>query len=200
MATEYQRKSQTRLIIAVTLFTASIAASLLISLISHSGDSYWITRYPLPKGHLISREDVSIARSTLPRESNGYLSDQENPIGTVTRHALSSGELLHQSAIAAPSEVELSESISLAMKASDIPPATSVGEMVSLYQVHDMRNGEELLPPQLILSPVFIKAISTQRSNFGGELSVTVSVNRSDVAKILAATTSGRIVLVQTHG
>lgn len=200
MPTNQQKKSHTRLIIASTLFCASIAASVLISYLSHSSDSYWVTSHPLAQGVQITSQDLSMRKASLGTAKSGYLSQSSNPIGSVTRRAYAQGELLHISGLSANLEYARNESLSISIRAADIPPSVGIGEMVSLYQVHDVRNGETPIAPQLVISPVFIKEIERKGSNFGSEISVTISLNRSDVTTVLAATNSGRIVVVSTNG
>ena len=200
MPTTQQKKSQTRLIIAVTLFCASIGASVLISYLSHSSDSYWVTTHPIAEGVQITAQDITLQKASLVRINEGYLTQRTNPIGAVTRRAFAKGELIHLSSLSQDMEDARNESMSLSIRAADIPQSVGVGEMVSLYQVHDLRNGEAQIPPQLVLSPVFIKDIERKGNNFGSEISVTISLNRSDVTTVLAATNSGRIVVVSTNG
>jgi hypothetical protein len=72
--------------------------------------------------------------------------------------------------------------------------------MVSIYQLHDLRNGESSIDPRLVISEVFIEGISGREGNFSGDFSVTVSLDRRDIPDLLAATTSGRLVIVGSSG
>jgi hypothetical protein len=200
MSRTSEKKSQTRLAIAATLFLASIAASLLISFLSHSSDTYWVAKRALPQGVAIRAEDLTLAKASLSRPIAEYLDRSANPIGAITRRAFKAGELLIPQELSDSSADLQSESLSLSIRSTDMPQSTSPGSLTSLYQVHDIRNGEVAIPPRLILSSVLIREIGSKGGNFGGEISVTVSLNRDDVPALLAATTSGRIVLVSTSG
>ena len=195
-----EKKSNTRLIIATSLFFTSVLASFLISYASHQRGSYWVVTQPIPKGVQISASDIALQDANLSKGINGYLSSTSNPIGSITKRTMTAGELISRSSISDDSAELTSESISLAVRNSDLPSSTSPGDLVALFQVHDSRNGEATSAPERIESGVFISEISRKGSNFGSDVTLTISLNRDDVAKVLAATTSGRIVVVSSHG
>lgn len=200
MATISDKKSQIRLLIASSLFLASVLASFLISYLSHQGNSYWVTNRAIAKGVQISAADVSLARGELSSGMEGYLTTSANPIGSITRRVMTAGELIHSSALSENSEELTTESISIAIRSSDLPMNTAAGEVVALYQVHDARNGESVPEPIRIISGIFIKEISERGSNFGGDIALTISLHREDISRVLAATASGRIVVVANRG
>jgi hypothetical protein len=200
MAKFIEKKSNTRLIIATSLFFTSVLASFLISYVSHQSRSYWVLTQPIAKGVQISAADIELQKADLAQAMGGYLTTAANPIGSITRRAMTAGELINRFAISEDSDELTSESISLAVRNSDLPARTSPGDLVALYQVQDSRNGEVTPAPLRIQSGVFIREISRKGSNFGSEVSLTISLHRDDVAKVLAATTSGRIVVVSSRG
>jgi SAF domain len=200
MVATIHKKSQSRMVVAVALFFSSIAASFLIAFISHQGNSYWVVRSPLPAGVRITAEDVALSKATLGRDMDGYLSSGFSPVGKVTKKSFAQGELLHQGALTQSGKALTSESISLPIRATDFPPTVKPGDLVSIYQLHDVRNGESAIAPQLIISQAFVEGISGKDRNFSGDLSISVSLNRVDIPSLLAATTSGRLVIVAIHG
>lgn len=194
------KKPHSRLLIAGALFLTSIIASLVIAYISSMGGKYWILTRPLPRGVQVSSSDISQVKATLGRGVQGYLSASINPIGSITLRNLSSGSLLNASDLSNNGDELDSESLSIAVRAADIPSTTSIGDLVSLYQIYDARNGEEVPPPQRIISSVYIKEISQKGANFGGDVALTVTLHRDDVPTLLAATSAGRLVVVSSHG
>ena len=64
----------------------------------------------------------------------------------------------------------------------------------------ELRKLRALIAPERISMSAFIDSIDRKGNSFGGDVGVTLSVDRSEVAQILAATTSGRIVIVSSHG
>lgn len=188
------------MLVAVTLFLASIAASVGIAFLSNQGTMYWVITTPIPAGTLITDQNVALTKIKLSRASQGYLSSSISPVGKITQRLISEGEILHQSALTQSSKALTSESVSLAVRSTDIPPRIQPGDLVSIYQLQDSRNGEAVSEPVLVTSPVFVEEISGKEGNFSGSLSVTVSLNRNQVPTLLAGTTSGRLVIVAIHG
>jgi hypothetical protein len=200
MATQSQRNSHNRLIIAGALFLISIVASALISYLSHTGQSYWALARTLPEGAQIEERDLIEVRATIDRRVQGYLLSSENLGGTFTRRLIRAGEILRVEAITEDVESSVRESLSLQVRAADIPEVAAPGDLVTLYQVHDARNGEVVTPPATVLRGVFIESISRKSANFGSDVSVTISLDQDDVPIVLAATASGRLVVVPSNG
>lgn len=200
MATEIGKKSEKRMAIAITLFLASITTSFAFAFLSHQGSAYWVVTSPLPKGVAITRDDVEISRMKLSRATDGYIQGNLNPIGVITKRSFASGELLLRSAITDSPDQLSAERLSLSLRSVDIPASIVPGDLVTIYQLHDARNGEEAIEPQLILSSLFLVSIEGRKGNFSGDVSVTISLDRKDIPTLLAATTSGRLVIVATSG
>lgn len=194
------KKSHSRLLIAGALFLTSVIASLLIAYISTTGGKYWILIHPLPQGVQITASDITLTKASLGQGVDGYLSSSVNPIGSITRRNLAARSLLNTSDLTNDLNELDSESISIAVKSSDIPSTTSVGDLISLYQVFDSRNGEQVLLPQRVIDGVFIRELSQKGANFGGDISLTISLRREDIPDVLAATSNGRLVVVASHG
>lgn len=200
MAKEIGKKSEKRMAIAITLFLASITTSFAFAFLSHQGSAYWVVTSPLPKGVAITRDDVEVSRMKLSRATDGYIQSNLNPIGVITKRSFASGELLLRSAITDSPDQLSAERLSLSLRSVDIPASIVPGDLVTIYQLHDARNGEEAIEPQLILSSLFLVSIEGRKGNFSGDVSVTISLDRKDIPTILAATTSGRLVIVATSG
>jgi hypothetical protein len=200
MSNIQSKKSQQRLMIAGALFFTSILASFLIAYLSQSGSHYWVLRGPLPRGVQIQSSDLLLTKASLGLDARGYISSAENIVGSITRRNLSRGELLNSNDLSDDSSELTSESLSISIRATDISATSATGDLVSLYQVHDARNGEVVPEPLRILTGVYIREISRKSANFGSDISLTVTIDRDDVGRLLSATSSGRIVVVSSNG
>jgi hypothetical protein len=195
-----ENKSQSRLIIATALFALSILASFLISYTSNLGDQYWVLLHPVARGVQISNGDVALVKAKLDPNMKGYLRDFDNPIGSVTTRNVTAGRFLSLEDISENVALLQSENVSISLRASDIPGSVRVGDLISLFQVHDARNGEPTIEPMRVLSGAYVFEISRKSANFASDLSVTLTLNRDDVPLLLSATSSGRLVVVSSHG
>lgn len=155
---------------------------------------------PLPSGVRVSPEDIRLEAALLPHSELYYREDNESPIGSITTRSMKAGEILDRRFLSQHSNSQSAENISIAIAASDIPLNASVGDLVALYQVHDSRNGEAVPPPRRVIAQAFIAALDSRKGNFGGELSLTLSIDQEEVVSLLAATSSGRLVLVGSNG
>jgi hypothetical protein len=194
------KNSHTRLIVASSLFALSILASFLFTYTSHLGEKYWVLIRPVANGVQIGDQDLALVKATLASPISSYLSARENPTGSISTRNLQSGELLRSSDISSDSSYLTTENISLAVRAADIPTSVQIGELVSLYQVQDSRNGEVVQPPTEVISGVFVRDISRKSANFGSDVALTISINRRDIPTVLQASASGRLVVASTHG
>lgn len=195
-----KKTSRARFILALTLCGGALLASFLMSRAAASRENYWVVLHPISAGTAIEARDLGFQSVVLGTSAGTYLSATTNPIGSITRRRLAAGELLEGSALTEDSVFLTHQQISLSVRSVDIPSSIQIGELISLYQVHDRRSGESEIAPDYILGEVFVAAIDRKGSNFGGEVALTISVDRSDVPAVLAATTSGRVVAVRSHG
>ena len=200
MPKETGKKSQKRMAIAITLFLASITTSFAFAFLSNQGSAYWVVTSPLPKGVAITREDIQISRMKLSRATDGYFGGDINPIGAITKRSFAAGELLLKGALTNNADHLSAENVSLSVRSVDIPASVAPGDRVTIYQLHDARNGEGAIEPQLIMSSIFLVSIEGRKGNFSGDVSVTLSLGRNQISTLLAATTSGRLVIVAAGG
>ncbi|CAM8640355.1 SAF domain-containing protein [Candidatus Planktophila dulcis] len=195
-----KRNSHTRLILAATLCGATLLASFAMSVAANQKEKYWVVLRPIAPGTQIEAADLGLESVVLGSSEGNYLPAALNPIGSITRRALSSGELLGGNSITDDSSAMVNRQISISVRSVDIPAGLTVGEMVSIYQLHDAKNGQAALAPEFVQGGVFVSALDRKGNNFGGEAALTVSINRESISELLNATTSGRLVIVRAHG
>ena len=195
-----KRNSHTRLILATTLCGATLLASFAMSVAANQKEKYWVVLRPIAAGTQIEAADLGLESVVLGSSEGNYLPAALNPIGSITRRAISSGELLGGNSITDDSSAMVNRQISISVRSVDIPAGLTVGEMISIYQLHDAKNGQAALAPEFVQGGVFVSALDRKGNNFGGEAALTVSINRESISELLNATTSGRLVIVRAHG
>ena len=195
-----KKNSHNRLLLTIILVCAALAASFAMSLAANQKDRYWITLNPISAGSEVLISDLGYASVSLGAASSGYLSGDINPAGSIALRGIPAGELLHGSALSKNPSAQRNSEVSLSVRAVDIPADMAVGELVTIYHLHDSKNGEIQAPLQRVLGGVFIAAIDRKSANFGSDIALTVSLDREFIPDLLTATTSGRLVIVRSNG
>ena len=195
-----KRNSHARLILAATLCGSTLLASFAMSMAANQREKYWVVLHPIAAGTQIEASDLGLQSVVLGSSEGNYLPAATNPIGSITRRQLSSGELLEVNSITDDSSGMVNQQVSISARIVDIPAALTVGEVISIYQVHDAKNGESASPARHVLGGVFVTSFDRKGNNFGGEAALTLSINRELIPELLDATTSGRLVIVRAHG
>lgn len=194
-----KKENNSRIIISVALFIAALVASFLMSMAANQKEKYWMAAGAISAGTELKESDLRFVDVTLGDSKVRYISATVNPIGAITRRAISAGELLTTNSLVRAGSAATHVQISLSMRSVDIPAQVAIGDMVNIFQLHDAKNGEKVKSPEEILYEVFVTSIDRKGSNFGGEVALTVSVEPEKTSQILKATTSGRLAAVQTY-
>ena len=195
-----KKNSSSRLLISIALCGAALIASYAMSLAANHTEKFWVLRRSVPAGTQLEQGDLGIQSVALGSSSSLYLRGSSNPLGSITKRSLATGEILQRTSITDDSTAMDHQQMSISMRSVDIPASVEIGEVVTIFQVHDAKNGEAIEPPHHIASGVFLTSIDRKGSNFGGDIAVTVSINRELIPDLLSATTSGRLVMVRAHG
>lgn len=195
-----KKNSYSRLIVSIALCAAALVASYAMSIAANHSEKFWVAIHPVAAGTQVKASDLGLQSVSLGASSSRYLSHTANPIGSITLRNLSIGELLQGTALTDDSQAMNNQQLAISIRSVDLPSTVEVGEVVTIFQLHDAKNGESSEPPHHIASGVFITSIDRKSSNFGGEVAITISVDRDVIGEILDATTSGRLVVVKSHG
>jgi hypothetical protein len=189
-----------RVIVACALFLAALLSSFAFAALSDQSSQFWVARNPITPGSLITSEDLTLVDASLIENADLYLEDDFSPIGMISTQLISTGQFLAVSALSEESTHFNVEQVPLNILPSDIPAMIEVGEPISLYWVPDALDSQSLSSPRLLLTGIFLESIDRKGTNFGSGLLITVSVDSSQVAKILSGTSNGRLVVVVSHG
>lgn len=80
----------------------------------------WVTRQPLPKGHLLAKEDLVADIRDVSRMTAGYVSDPSSLIGQRLRSSVLAGRILTLKLIEANKLVTRGQTVTLMVAAGDI--------------------------------------------------------------------------------
>ena len=56
-----------------------------------------------------------------------------------------------------------------------------------------------MIDPILILGGISLIGLDNSKNSLGGDVSITVAIEETQVLRMLSATTQGRLVIVRTH-
>ncbi len=198
--TRYKKRIQTRLIAAAALVVASFISAFVLSTMANQKVPMWSTTRVLVPGHMIVSEDLVLRNVVLGDIRALYLQAPEDPSGSIVMRPIPRDELVPKSALSLNENEAQTSAVPISIHASDLPTDMLPGEIVNLYHVGDSTLTQDIGPPTLILSQIFLLSIDKKGQSLGGEISLTISVDAQDILKLLNATSTGRIVVVRING
>lgn len=189
-----------RVIVAATLFLAALLSSFAFAALSDKSCTYWVAAHPIAPGSMLTSEDFRLTSASLAGNSDLYLAEEISPIGLTSSVFIGEGEFIPISGISEETSSFDAEQVPLNISPSDIPASIQIGEPISLYWVPDPPDSQSLGTPELLLTGIFLRSIDRKSANFGNGLAITVSVDNSQVVRLLAGTSNGRLVVVRSNG
>ena len=188
-----------RMPLAITLIVAAFASAFFISTYSNRGYDYWVIAQSVTPGHVISLADLANDHLNLGDSTDYYLRESDQIVGLVATRQLQPGELISTADVNSSADSMATSTVPLNLRSSDLASGISVGDPVDLYWVLDSRNGEEVVDPILILGGITLVGLDSSKNSLGGDVSITVAIEETQVLRMLSATTQGRLVVVRTH-
>ena len=185
--------------LAISLIIASFISAFFLANFSQSTKQYWVATIDLQSGHQISTGDVSLVDMDLSASSMIYLSKDLDPRGQVVTKNVVAGEVMAINSVSPTAKTMASSAVPLSIRSIDLAAGIYVGALVDIYWVIDSLNGELPQDPILILGSVPIISADVKNKNFGTDAAITVSVEQTQVLRLLAATTSGRLVVISSN-
>ena len=189
-----------RVIVAGVLFLAALLSSFAFAALSDQSSAYWVVSHPVAAGSLLTSGDLELIDASLIDNQGLYLTEDLSPIGSTTTRYIAAGEFVATSAVTEDLQDFDAEQVPLNISASDIPATIEIGEPISIYWVPEPQDAQSLSTPELLLTGVFLRSIDRKSANFGNGLAITVSVDNSQVHRLLAGTSNGRLVIVKSNG
>jgi hypothetical protein len=188
-----------RMPLAITLIVAAFASAFFISTYSNRGYSYWVVAQPITPGHVIAMTDLTTDHLNLGESTDSYLRQTDQVIGLVATRQMQVGEVISMTDVSSSNESMKTSAVPLNLRAGDLAFGIYVGDSVDLYWVLDSRNAEEVIDPILILGGVTLIGLDSSKNSLGGDVSITVAIEETQVLRMLSATTQGRLVVVRSH-
>jgi hypothetical protein len=194
------KASQTRIVVAVSLFAAALISAMALSALGNQSDTYWIASSNLAPGVQINESNLSQVQVSLGASSSEYLPTDTSPIGTFVLREISQGELISVNALSDTALEMRSEQVPISVRSSDIPNDIEIGEAVNIYWIPEAMGVEKIAEPKLVVSGAYLRSIDRKSANFGTDVALSISVFSQDIFKLLSATVNGRLVLVRSNG
>jgi hypothetical protein len=194
------KAAQTRFVVAISLFAAAVISAMALTALGNRSETYWVARVSLFPGSQISERDLSEIDVALGDASGRYLSKSALISGAYAVRTIQKGELISITSVSDTPNAMESGQVPLSMRGSDLPEDIELGEAIDIYWVPEVIGIEKPPTPELVISGVFLNSINRKASNFGSDISMTVSVGKSEIVNLLRATASGRLVVVRSNG
>lgn len=191
--------SRTRTPLAIALIIASFLSAFFLATFSQRGSEYWVAVVDMVPGHQIDTGDLVLRHLDLDSSAALYLAKSDDPLGLVVTSMLTPGQLLDNKSVSSRRDYGSSSAVPLSLRGADVASGISAGEGIDIYWVVDSNNGELQEEPVLILGGVTLLNFDTRSKNFGGDTSLTVAVEQTQVLRLLSATTHGRLVVVRSR-
>ena len=191
--------NRSRMPLAISLIIASFLSAFFLASFSRSTTEYWVATIDLQSGHQISSGDLSLMDMDLSSSSMVYLSKDLDPLGQVVIKNVVAGEVMAINSVSSTAKTMASSAVPLSIRSVDLAAGIYVGALVDIYWVIDSLNGELPQDPILILGSVPIISADVKNKNFGTDAAITVSVEQTQVLRLLSATTSGRLVVISSN-
>lgn len=188
-----------RMPLAITLIIAAFASAFFISTFSNKGDKYWVLTNAITTGHAIASADIRSVHMNLSSSSQNYLKSSESVIGLVAKSNMTANEVLSKTNLTTSRDSLATSAVPLSLRSSDLAFGVRLGDPVDIYWVLDSRNGEPVVDPILILGGVAVIGLDDSKNALGGDVSISVAIEETQVLRLLSATTQGRLVVVRSY-
>jgi hypothetical protein len=189
-----------RTIVAVVLVAASFLSSFVLSRAANRTELLWSAHGVLLPGALIRSGDIELRRAAIPEGAQTYVRQDELIVGFQVLRPIGAGEFIPTSAVNRDQRGRINIEVPISVQSSDLPAGLTAGQKVNIYHVNESQGAEKIGKPSLILGSVYVMNIDQKSQSMSGATSLTLSIAKTEVIELLAATSSGRVVVVLLHG
>ena len=194
-----KERSRSRTPLAITLIAASFLSAFFLATFSHRGNDFWIASVDLPPGHQIVVGDIELQHFDLDSSASLYVGKGDDPLGLIVMNSVAPGEIINIRNVSSDNKLFATSAVPISIRTVDLAAGITIGEAIDIYSVIDSQNGEVPVDPLLILGGVRLLSFDQKSKNFGTDAALSVSVEQTQVLRLLAATTHGRLVVVRSH-
>ena len=194
-----KERSRSRTPLAITLIVASFLSAFFLATFSHRGNDFWIASVDLPPGHQIVVGDIELQHFDLDSSASLYVGKGDDPLGLIVMNSVAPGEIINIRNVSSDNKLFATSAVPISIRTVDLAAGITIGEAIDIYSVIDSQNGEVPVDPLLILGGVRLLSFDQKSKNFGTDAALSVSVEQTQVLRLLAATTHGRLVVVRSH-
>jgi hypothetical protein len=194
-----KERSRSRTPLAITLIVASFLSAFFLATFSHRGNDFWIASVDLPPGHQIVVGDIELQHFDLDSSASLYVGKGDDPLGLIVMSSVAPGEIINIRNVSSDNKLFATSAVPISIRTVDLAAGITIGEAIDIYSVIDSQNGEVPVDPLLILGGVRLLSFDQKSKNFGTDAALSVSVEQTQVLRLLAATTHGRLVVVRSH-
>ncbi|MBU3734160.1 MAG: hypothetical protein FGM60_00940 [Candidatus Planktophila sp.] len=188
-----------RMPLAITLIIAAFVSTFFISTYSNKGENYWVLTTGIATGHAITPSDIRSVHMNLSSSSQKYLRTSDQIIGLVATRTMTANEVVSNIDVTDSHDSLTTSAVPLSLRSLDLASGVGLGDPVDIYWVLDSRNGESVVDPILILGGVTVIGFDDSKNALGGDVSISVAVEETQVLRLLSATTQGRLVVVRSY-
>lgn len=187
-----------RFLVGLALVVVSVAGVwLLVSSSRQTTPMLQTTRAILP-GEAIDSVDFRIVEVGLGALTESYLAPQNMAEGTIATRTLPKGELVPLSAVG---DQESARTTTVVVSSTALPEGVRAGTDVELWHSPLHKDGRTVDAPRILVGDAVVAAVAASEGMLSqSRTDVEVVIDRTDVADVLAAVSSGSIISVVPAG
>ncbi|MGO2518917.1 MAG: SAF domain-containing protein [Microbacterium sp.] len=191
--------SDIRFLIGITLVILSIAGVWLIVSSARETTPILQADRTIAQGEALVSDDFRVVEVSLGAVSESYLAPQDLQPGMVAARTLADGELLPTTATG---DAQSARTTSIVVESSvGIPESVTVGTALELWFAPPVEDGEGFEAPRILVANVVVASIPEVDGMLAQQsAALELVIDRSDVADVLAAITSGAALSVVPLG
>ncbi|MBM3656157.1 MAG: hypothetical protein FJW91_04300 [Actinobacteria bacterium] len=192
-----------RMILGACLIAASFISALVISNSSSRMITVWSAAVELGEGEVITPDDVVMSKVLLPSNAANYIDGEVPIVGSSVIRAIGADELIPAYALSSQIDDQLQQ-VPIAISLTQVPKDIGSGQIVDVYGITGSDLRSQSLEPgksrsRLIARNLVIDQIDNHASSLGGDLVITLLVQRQIVPSLIEDMGNYDFVLVRNR-